>query len=54
MFPRQSKKWIKINPLQIQHQYIMYVLPSGSRKTELLTPKYQSKGVCQNIFMPSM
>lgn len=54
MLPRESQQWTKINPLQIQHQYIRHVLPSGAMKTERFIPKYQLKGVSQNIYIPSM
>lgn len=33
---------------------ILYMLPSGSTKTELLIPKYQLKGAGQDIYIQSM
>ena len=54
MLPCESKQWTKINPLQIQYQYIRHVLPSGTMKREWLIPKYQLKGVSQNIYIQSI
>lgn len=54
MHPCDRKQRTKNNLLQIQHQCIMYVLLSGSVKTELFTPKYQLQGTGQSIYMQLM